>query len=62
VEKCYKSDEWESKRKERIEQYREHYIEMAGKFQTRSFPSILIIEQLSQLMGLNLGFALSMYI
>jgi len=29
LEKCYRSGEWKNKSEERIEQYREHYLEMA---------------------------------
>jgi CHAT domain-containing protein len=29
IENCYRSREWENKSGERIEQYREHYLEMA---------------------------------
>lgn len=32
IEKCYCSGDWECKRKEFIEQYRESYAKMAGGF------------------------------
>jgi len=32
VKKCYQSDKWEGKSREKIEQYRENYLKMADKF------------------------------
>jgi hypothetical protein len=53
VEKCYQSDKWEGKSREKIEQYRENYLKMADKLLIRSLPINPTIGQLLQLAGLK---------
>jgi CHAT domain-containing protein len=44
VERCYRSGEWKEKSKELIEQYREHYLEMAKKISRReAFPTSILL-------------------